>query len=199
VAGLRVATWFDDPVCPLDREYRRLLAGVADVLADAGAQVVDAHPPTELGSLVEDVFAMVGAAVAPSADFPQPGTHLSWLQAEERRAGSRRAWAEWFDGYDALLLPVLATPPFEHDHAPIGQRKILVDGAERNDIELIFWVGIISMLGLPSTAAPIGLTEGGLPVGIQVVAPMFHDRRTVRVADLLTQLVGGYQVPPGFE
>lgn len=45
---------------------------------------------------------------------------------------------------------------------------------------------------------PIGRTAAGLPVGMQVVAPYLQDRRAVGVAELLREVVGGYEVPPGF-
>ena len=46
---------------------------------------------------------------------------------------------------------------------------------------------------------PIGLTTAGLPVGMQVIAPYMHDLRAVRVAGLESEVVGGYEVPPGFD
>ena len=49
---------------------------------------------------------------------------------------------------------------------------------------------------LPSTSAPVGRTAGGLPVGVQVVSPFLHDYRSIAVAGLITELVGGYAVPP---
>jgi hypothetical protein len=33
-------------------------------------------------------------------------------------------------------------------------------------------------------------------VGVQVVSPFLHDYRSIAVAGLLTELVGGYTVPP---
>ena len=45
---------------------------------------------------------------------------------------------------------------------------------------------------------PIGRTAAGLPVGIQIVAPYLRDRRAVRVARLVSEVLGGYTPPPGF-
>jgi hypothetical protein len=33
---------------------------------------------------------------------------------------------------------------------------------------------------------------------MQLVAPFLHDRRAMRVARLASEVVGGYEVPPGF-
>ena len=51
---------------------------------------------------------------------------------------------------------------------------------------------------LPATAAPVGRTKNGLPVGMQIVGPYLEDRTTIDVARRITQLVGGYETPGGF-
>ncbi len=54
------------------------------------------------------------------------------------------------------------------------------------------------MVGLPSAVVPIGRTAAGLPFGMQIVSPYLHDRRSVHVARLLRDVLGGYEPPPGF-
>jgi amidase len=46
---------------------------------------------------------------------------------------------------------------------------------------------------LPVVALPVGLTESGLPVGVQVVGPFLSDLRLLRIAELLDAAAG-----PGF-
>ena len=58
------------------------------------------------------------------------------------------------------------------------------------------WPALIGSVYLPSTSAPVGRTPGGLPVGVQVVSPYLHDYRSIAVAGMITELVGGYTVPP---
>jgi Asp-tRNA(Asn)/Glu-tRNA(Gln) amidotransferase A subunit family amidase len=53
-----------------------------------------------------------------------------------------------------------------------------------------------SLPGLPAVAAPVGLTAGGLPVGVQVVGPLYEDDTAIAFAQLLGELVGGYRPPP---
>jgi len=55
------------------------------------------------------------------------------------------------------------------------------------------------MVFLPSTIAPVGFTSSGLPVGIQIVAPYLEDRTSIHIAALMSDVVGGYKPPPGFE
>src|SRR5205823_288822 len=65
VAEHRVAVWFDEPSVPLDAEYRSLLIAAVDALADAGARVVEAHPPVDFGAQYELFFNMMVSAASP--------------------------------------------------------------------------------------------------------------------------------------
>jgi amidase len=50
--------------------------------------------------------------------------------------------------------------------------------------------------GLPAVAAPIGRTPGGLPVGVQIIGPLFEDDTALTFAELLGAVIGGYEPPP---
>jgi amidase len=204
LAGLRVATWLDDEACPVDAEYVGLLRAAADALADAGARVEDAHPAIGFRDQIDVYQRLIAAAVSPS--MPEEvgqqisRSHLEWLRHDEQRAALQRQWAEWFADYDVLLAPAWCTPPFEHDHeGNMMDRVVMVNGVARNHFELSQWLMMVNLLNLPSTMTPIGRTGSGLPVGMQVIAPYLQDRRALRVACLVSEVVGGYEVPPGFE
>jgi amidase len=201
--GLRVAAWFDDEACPVEHEYRAMLGQAVDVLADAGAHVDDAHPPISFADQVDLYVGLVAAAVSPSwpdgAGEAISGSHLAWLRHDERRAAVRAAWAEWFEGYDVLLAPAWCTPAFELGHTGgMTERWIDVDGDLRTPFELTLWLMIVNVALLPSVMAPIGRTAAGLPVGVQIVAPFLRDRRAIHVAELAADVLGGYEVPPGY-
>jgi amidase len=129
------------------------------------------------------------------------GSHLAWLRADERRAAVRRTWAEWFRAYDVLLLPAWSTPPFEHDQVgSMLDRVVMVNGEERNHFEISYWLMIVNVTDQPAVTVPIGRTASSqLPVGMQIVAPYLQDRRAIRVAELAAEVLGAYEVPPGFE
>ena len=59
------------------------------------------------------------------------------------------------------------------------------------------WMAIVS--GLPATEAPVGLSDSGLPVGIQIIGARFEDRTTIAFARGLSELVGGFAAPPGYK
>ena len=53
--------------------------------------------------------------------------------------------------------------------------------------------------GLPATVAPVGLSDSGLPVGIQIIGARFEDRTTIDFAQGLSETIGGFTAPPGYE
>jgi amidase len=203
LGGFRIGTWLDDPASPVDHEYGTLLRAAVARLADAGGHVDDERPAVEFTEQ-RDVFGrMIVAAISPSlpddhADAAS-GSHRAWLRAEQQRAALRRTWSEWFTGHDLLLLPVMTVPAFPHDHgAEMLDRTIEVNGESRALVSAIDWLGLIGIVGLPSAVVPIGRTAAGIPVGMQIVAPYLHDRRAVRAAQLVGEVLGGYTPPPGF-
>ena len=60
----------------------------------------------------------------------------------------------------------------------------------------IVWAGIATLNGLPATAAPIGRTEGGLPIGVQIIGGYLDDRTTIAFAALIEREFGGFAPPP---
>jgi amidase len=99
-----------------------------------------------------------------------------------------------------LLAPAWCTPPFEHDHTgDMTRRFVMVNGKPLNHFEMSYWLMIVNLTNQPSVVVPIGRIAAGLPVGMQIVAPYLQDRRAIRVAELVSEIVGGHEVPPGFE
>jgi hypothetical protein len=44
--------------------------------------------------------------------------------------------------------------------------------------------------------APIGRTPGGLPVCAQIVGLLYGGETAITFAELLTEVIGGYESPP---
>jgi amidase len=204
-ADYRVGVWLEAPGIPMDREQASILRRAADALADAGAKVEDAHPDVDAEEQLNLFIQMITAAISPSGDpevaDAMSGSHLAWLRAEERRAGLRRRWADWFHGYDALLCPVLPGPAFPHNQeGDIFSRTVVINDEEHPYVSNVAWAGFIGIIGLPVAVPPVGRTRAGLPVGVQVVTPYLRDRDAVHLAGLLADVRGGgYTPPPGFE
>ena len=83
---------------------------------------------------------------------------------------------------DVFLCPVTVTPAFA------------LDGGTPE--ALPFWTAPAALAGLPALAAPVGTTPAGLPVGVQIVGPLFEDDTVITFAELLAGVVGGYERPP---
>ena len=78
--------------------------------------------------------------------------------------------------YDVLVTPTVAIPAFEARAA----------GAVRFDVQqFLGWTPFSYPFNLtqqPAITVPCGLTRNGLPVGLQIVGPMFNDAMVLRVA-----------------
>ncbi|MCP4671386.1 MAG: hypothetical protein GY857_08760 [Desulfobacula sp.] len=53
--------------------------------------------------------------------------------------------------------------------------------------------------GLPGTTAPVGLSDSGMPVGVQIISAILEDRKTIAFAKGLSKLGGGFVVPPAYK
>ena len=120
-----------------------------------------------------------------------------WQAADAARADLGRQMAVFFESFDVLLCPVAPVPAFRHDHSPIVARKLaLSDGRRIGYRELMRWVALASLCGLPATAMPAGRTAEGLPVGIQLIGPRGGDARLLAIAQAFEDVCGGFIPPP---
>ena len=63
----------------------------------------------------------------------------------------------------------------------------------------VWWIHpmlVFNLSGLPVTQVPLGLNDGGLPLGVQVAAGPGGDHRTIAVALELERVFGGWTPPP---
>jgi len=62
---------------------------------------------------------------------------------------------------------------------------------------LITPTGVFNLAGVPVTQVPLGLSGGGLPLGVQVAAGIGKDHVSIAVALALERAFGGWVPPPG--
>lgn len=224
LGAFRVGVWLDDPLCPISAEVGARLQAAVDAVGRAGARIDERARPVDgadaFSVYLRLVFGVIGAGFPPEVhaafdaalpdlapedrSFPSEimrgvsQRHREWIAVNERRARMRMAWDAFFRDYDVLLVPVMPTVAFPHDHSEMAARTIQVDGTTLPYMHQLFWAGLTNVVYLPAVAAPIGLAAGGLPVGIQIAAPYLEDRTAIRFAELLAREIGGFAPPPGW-
>jgi amidase len=128
-------------------------------------------------------------------------THGRWLRETQQRLAIRALWQKYFESHDMFLLPTAFTAAFPHDHGePIDNRVVdTPEGKRPYARDMASWISLATLAGLPATVAPVGRTSAGLPVGIQIIAPMWEDGTSIEFAALLSDVIGGFTAPPAFQ
>ncbi len=111
------------------------------------------------------------------------GETLRWpptkyVQAWFDRLGFWDAARRFFAGYDLLLTPTVACPPFR-----VGlDNPTEIAGTPIRDYEWIPFTFPFNMTGQPAASVPCGFTRDGLPVGLQIVGRRWDDATVLRAA-----------------
>ena len=222
---LRVAVWPTDDVSPADQPIADRIQEIADTLAKLGATVSDrARPefsPRDANNTYLSLLFSFTQAGVPDEVFKQNKSratgfsaddmsmvaiearaavldHRGWLRYNNIHTQIRLQWKSFFEDWDILLCPIMVTTAFPHDHSPIEARTLLVNGMETPYFEQLFWAGLANLGFLPSTVFPTGLSESGLPIGIQALGAEFNDRTTIEFSRLMAQEMGGFTPPMGY-
>jgi amidase len=96
-------------------------------------------------------------------------------------------------------MPACFTVAFQHDHkGDLLMRTIQTPDGIRPYMQLMPWVVTATLTGCPATAASIGQSSSGLPVGIQIMGPFWEDATSIEFAALLSDQIGGFTAPPGY-
>ncbi len=156
----------------------------ASALTDAGWEVVDGTPP-ELERCSEVWAHLLAADVAVLMEAARPilSEELSTMLDDlaERYSPAlmaphlvhsevvrlAREWALFFVDHPVVLMPAWTEPPFEHGMDLSGNATVASD-------ELLRCIIPPNLVGIPSVAVPVGISDG-LPQGVQCVADRWRD------------------------
>jgi amidase len=227
LADLRIAVWSSQPGHQTDPETTGLLEEMAKFLRGAGAKVSrTARPAFDVNEAYHLYLKLLYAALSARLDEAHLArtraavrklsphdtsadaimmrsvdmTHREWLALNERRFQLRRIWGAFFQEWDVLLCPVIATPALPlMEQGETRERRFTVDGKEIPYNDMLFWPGVTCGYHLPASVAPLGLSKAGLPIGVQVVGPLYGDRLTIHVAGLLEKTWRSYESPHGWD
>lgn len=178
----------------VDPQVRCATAEAAGLLEQLGCTVVTAELPIDLSALNRGwpEIGQIGLAHL-FASYPQWRTGASAKYQQLADAGERlpasRLWAiieqvealrvevdRMFAEYDALLMPTVAALPWPAEQA----YPETIDGQSVGPRGHAIFTGWVNAAGVPAISLPVAESREGLPIGIQLVAPMGAD------SDLLT-------------
>ena len=223
LADYRIGYVLDDPRAPVSSDQTPRLVAAVEALRKAGARLDEGWPPgLQVDEQYDAYLTLLYAHFSPPAREDQlPGlrqlaasaetsyqaryaraatasdAHVRTMDARQR--AGRAIWQAYFRTHDAFLLPTALVPAFPHDQSRDQLSRVLATPAgPRPYGDLCFWISFATLAGLPATVAPVGLTAGGLPVGLQIVGPYLEDATPIALAGHLTDVVGGFRPPPGY-
>ena len=200
----RVAFSPDLGIAPVDAEVMEICTKAVAKFQDLGASVEEA---TIALITADETFQTLRAAQFAANYRPLLDQHREQLkpeviwniekglqqtcdqvaQAEIARGGIYHRTAEFFEGYDLLVCPATSVPPFDIDtRFP----------TEINGVELktyITWSLItyaLTLTACPSISVPCGFTQGGLPVGLQIMAPWAQEYTLLSAAAAFEEVSG---------
>jgi aspartyl-tRNA(Asn)/glutamyl-tRNA(Gln) amidotransferase subunit A len=194
VRGLRIAysprLGFAKDVHP---EVAQAVKAAAGVLESLGARVDEVDPGIEDPLDITTGLWFLGAwtvwnTLSPAQqDLADPdfraqallGSAFSALDIQQlnlRRGALGAHMRQFMQRYDLLLTPAVAIPAF--DVRPAGQAPMTPES-------MLGWTPFSYPFNLtqqPACSMPCGLTQDGLPIGLQLVGPMFGDALVLRAA-----------------
>jgi amidase len=105
-------------------------------------------------------------------------------KAEQVRARVRETMQQLLSGFDHLVTPAMAVPPF-----PVEQNYPETVAGRKMET-YVDWIAptfVLSLTGLPVGAVPCGLDREGLPVGLQIVGRPFGEEAVLSLAARVQQ------------
>ena len=186
------------PSAETDDEIRGALNGRADRIEALGGQVARGSELVPDLAAAHDLYGrLLGAALARGGPPPEhPVSANDWMDMLDAQLALRQQWSALFERFDVILALAFGTVAFPHVEEPDGSKRTLsINGHDTPYFAQLAWAGPATLGNLPSTAAPIGLTKGGLPIGIQVIGAFLEDRTTIGFAGLMEREFGGFQAP----
>ncbi len=199
LAALRLAVVAALPGTVVSRAIRDRLEHIATAAADAGAQLERRAPSLDweaLHPLFGDLVATITGVFDPGGDPSDERHTLRWyFGALEKRDRFITATEQFFGEVDALVLPTGMTSAFTHREPGT---PVIVDGATIDYWQQAGLATPWNLTGSPALSVPAGLDDGGLPIGLQIVGPLWSEMRLIEIARELERagVLPGFQPPP---
>ena len=172
----------------------------ASSLAEAGWEIVESTPPGI--DLCSEIWAhLLGADVSLLMDAARPILSKEMAEALDsgiteqfsreiispdvihvERSRLAREWSLFFAENPVVIMPTWPHPPFEHG-ADIREES------RQELVETLRFITPANVLGLPSVALPVGVSDA-LPQGVQCVADRWRDDLALKAAGDIEESLG---------
>ncbi|TAD91172.1 MAG: amidase [Alphaproteobacteria bacterium] len=201
LSGLSIALSLTLGQMPVDREIAAAVTAAAELAAAAGAVVEAVDPPLPpdiqrawltfwnggaarlADTLPADRLALLDPGLGASIEAGRRLSARDWLAAEAVRMASVAAMSAFHTRHQLLITPAVGVPAL-----PAGALL-----ARPTDQHWTDWAGFAWPFNLtrqPAVVIPCGLTAAGLPIGVQVLGPMYADAEVLGAAAALERLIG---------
>jgi Asp-tRNA(Asn)/Glu-tRNA(Gln) amidotransferase A subunit family amidase len=207
----RIGYLEDDGLTPVTRETRQAVRNAADALKREGFDVQEYLPPSlEASRKLWDIFFVQCGAMFYEPEIVGRREKLSpvfsdFLAEAERRtpltaASLLQAWAQMdlvrssllseMEKFPLLLTPVCSVPAFRH-----GERSWTIEGKSVKYFDAMRYTQWFNLLGAPAAVVPVGASDTGMPIAVQIAGRPFSDEAVLAVASVV-EAAFGYKAPP---
>ena len=119
---------------------------------------------------------VIDPGLSATAEEGEKISAVDYLEAELVRTALGREMGAFHQKYDLLLTPMMPIPAL-----PVGQ-DLNDPATERHWIDWSPFSYPFNLTRQPAASIPCGVTSAGLPIGLQIVGPLYADDRVLRAA-----------------
>jgi amidase len=109
-------------------------------------------------------------------------TPVDYLRARRALTAATRDMAAAFNRIDVLLLPTTATLPVRTGQIDGRTQAFDLDRWNRDSYSYAPYTELFNVTGQPAISLPLAMSSGGLPIGVQLAAPLGEDARLLALA-----------------
>jgi amidase len=212
VRTINVGFFEEDGRTPVTEETRLAVRRAASLLASCGFNVGCFRPEglEEARQFWWELFGTAGGMILePMLRGHEPELSpllrefQSWTDAQAAHTGESLL-AVWLGRdavrekillqmrkYPVLICPTAAIPAFRH-----GEREWRVQAKTVKYLDAWSYCEWFNLLGFPAAVVPVGHSEEGLPIAVQIVGRPWDDEIVLAVAAILEKERGPYPAPP---
>lgn len=87
--------------------------------------------------------------------------------------------------YDIIISPTSCCLPVKNSKDTVGPE--MINGTPVNSLIGFAQTFLFNFTGHPAASVPIGLSDSGLPIGMQIIGRRYHDEDVLRVASIMEE------------